>query len=86
MTHSQALACPYVYADGKSCIGHIIGWKIHGGQRFETAWKVRLWCSEHHDHRETAGDSRDQERMVFRQDDLFKHHPALYRAVFANSQ
>jgi len=35
------LACPFVYANGKRCTGHVTGWKVYGGRDYRPAAQGR---------------------------------------------
>jgi hypothetical protein len=74
--------CPFVYANGKQCTGYVYRWKTYGGDRFETARKVRLWCSEKDDHEGAVSSWAGKERMEFHPDKLPK---AIREAVFPDS-
>ena len=63
--------------------GHIGGWRTYGGDRFETARKVRLWCSEKDDHAGGVGSRVGKERMEFYPDQL---RPDIRDAIFARSR
>jgi hypothetical protein len=68
--NNSELECPFVYASGKKCTGHIVDWKTYGGETFETARKVRLWCSEKGSHDGPVSTWTGKERMEFYPDRL----------------
>ena len=67
---SDELQCPFVYANGKRCTGHVMGWRKYGGETFERCRKVRLYCSEKYDHAGVASGFVEKERMEFYPDKL----------------
>jgi hypothetical protein len=73
------LLCPFVYANGKKCCGHVTSWKIYGGKDFMHARKVRLWCSVGWDHQGGVNSWVGKERMEFYPDKLPK---PIFEAVF----
>ena len=75
------LSCPFVYSNGKKCTGHVVSWKIYGGDTFATARKVRLWCSEKDDRAGAISSWVGKERMEFYPDRLPK---PIFEAVFAD--
>jgi hypothetical protein len=81
MTDTAALECPFVYANGKKCPGHVVNWRLYGGASFETTRKVRLWCSEKDAHAGSVRSWAGKERMEFYPDKLPK---LICEAVFAN--
>ena len=63
---SDDIACPFVYANGRRCTGHIQRAKVYGPRgpdgavdRFRVR-KYRLWCSEKWDH--TGGGFRFRDK------------------------
>lgn len=64
---SEKLQCPFVYASGKQCTGHVYRAKGYGpnrGGKTEVR-KVRLWCSEKDDHQGAVNSWVTKERMEF---------------------
>jgi hypothetical protein len=80
------MKCPFVYADGRRCIGEIWQARAYGRHRGfgieeQHVRKIRLWCSEKDDH---AGFDRSlaaKERMEFYPDEL--HRLGLYAEAIA---
>jgi hypothetical protein len=55
---TQKYSCPYTYADGRKCQGHVVESKAYGprqGNDLLEVRKVRLWCSERDDHQGADG-------------------------------
>lgn len=77
---SEVLPCPFVYANGRKCGGHIVNWRLYGGASFVTTRKVRLWCSEKDDHEGSVFNGSGK-RMEFYPDQLPK---PTRDAVFAD--
>lgn len=60
--------CPFTYADGRECQGHIVGFRAYGprqGNEVLEVKKVRLWCSERYDHQGAVNSWAGKERMEF---------------------
>ena len=71
------IPCPFVYANGKRCTGHVRRAKAFGpvrkfGGRLPRAYvrKYRLWCTEKDDHCGILATFEGKERMEFYPDDL----------------
>jgi hypothetical protein len=72
------IPCPFVYANGKRCPGHVRRAKAFGPKRKfrgelprEYVHKYRLWCTEKDDHAGILTSSLEaKERMEFYPDDL----------------
>ena len=74
------IACPFVYASGKHCTGHIYRAVAYGRRRDGSVKKWRLHCSEKGDHAGVASDLVSKERMEFYPDDLPVDEQALLTA------
>jgi hypothetical protein len=72
MTQKPKLACPFIYANGRKCRGFVDGMRLYGGDTVYNAKKVRLWCSEKHDHAGVVSTWVAKERMEFYPDRLPK--------------
>jgi hypothetical protein len=59
------LPCPFVYANGKACTGHVRSYRLYGGRSVAYARKVRLWCSEKDNHAGILATFEAKERMEF---------------------
>jgi hypothetical protein len=79
--------CPFVYANGRCCTGHITRARAYGRH---DRWgcvdehdirKVRLWCSLRWDHVGAVSTFASKERMEFYPDELQKL--GLYEAAIA---
>lgn len=67
------LRCPFVYANGRRCEGHVYQARAYGPQRdghLIEVRKVRFWCSEKGDHVGTARGFWGKERMEFYPDQI----------------
>src|SRR4051794_27656932 len=68
----SGMRCPFVYAKGQRCKGHVVG--VQGyGPRFDGQMrvrKVRFWCSDKDDHTGTTFGTWGKERMEFYPDQL----------------
>ena len=75
------LPCPYVYANGKKCTGHVVRvacykaevrWKHETERGWTFGWQPRshyhLFCSEKNDH--TGPQRQDDSRMKFHYEEL----------------
>ena len=76
----ENLARPFIYANGKKCSGHVFRWRTYGGENYETARKVRLWCSDKGDHQGILNNGNGK-RMEFYPDEL---PDEILDAVFPN--
>ena len=66
------IKCPFTYADGHRCTGHISRVKAYGPRADDGIWvrKVRLWCNEKGDHCGTVSSLATKDRMEFYPDQL----------------
>ncbi len=71
------IPCPFVYANGKRCRGHVRRAKAFGPKRMfggrlprENVRKYRLWCTEKDDHAGVVSSFEGKERMEFYPDEL----------------
>jgi hypothetical protein len=68
--------CPFTYANGEKCQGHIYRARAYGPKRGEfyvtreNVRKYRLWCSIKEDHAGAAHGFEGKERMEFYPDKL----------------
>ena len=67
--------CPFVYANGKPCPGHITrirayGRRQRGSDRRMEVRKYRVWCSEKGDHAGVLSSYEGKQRMEFYPDEL----------------
>src|ERR1700722_19452791 len=65
----EAIPCPFVYASGRRCTGHVYRARAYGPSR-EHVRKYRLWCSEKDDHAGAVSDPVSKSRMEFYPDEL----------------
>ncbi|TPG45694.1 hypothetical protein EAH89_26185 [Roseomonas nepalensis] len=65
------IPCPFVYANGKHCQGHVRMARAYGPSRGshyvaqEEVRKYRLWCSEKEDHAGAVRTNEGKLRMEF---------------------
>ena len=82
---TQKYPCPFTYADGRKCKGHVTHFKAYGPVRngeLSEVRKVRLWCSERYDHQGAVRSWASKERMEFYPDQLPAYlRPLLERSV-----
>jgi hypothetical protein len=70
------LPCPFVYADGRKCSGHVYRARAYGPKRGnwivarEDVRKYRMWCSEKDDHAGAVSSLATKHRMEFYPDQL----------------
>jgi hypothetical protein len=70
------IVCPFVYADGRKCPGHLYRARAYGPRgpdgfvERSLVKKYRLWCSEKGDHAGAVSDFASKERMEFYPDRL----------------
>jgi hypothetical protein len=60
--------CPFVYANGRRCTGHIRRAKAYGSRGHDGRLRVkkyRLWCSEKDDHAGVVSGFEGKQRMEF---------------------
>jgi hypothetical protein len=73
---SDTIACPFVYANGRKCAGHVqramaYGPRGEGGTvERDRVKKYRLWCSEKWDHAGATSGFIAKDRMEFYPDRL----------------
>jgi hypothetical protein len=70
---TENFPCPFIYANGRKCRGHITGFRVYGPRRGDELLevrKVRLWCSERDDHQGAVRSWAGRERMEFYPDRL----------------
>jgi hypothetical protein len=73
---SDYIACPFVYADGRKCSGHLYRARAYGPRGSDglverhRVRKYRLWCSEKDDHAGAVSDFVSKERMEFYPNEL----------------
>lgn len=73
---SDAIPCPFVYANGKRCTGFVRRARAYGPTRGrgyvdrEDVRKYRLWCSEKDDHAGFLPNPATKNRMEFYPDEF----------------
>jgi len=73
---AEKLPCPFVYASGRCCTGHVYQVRAYGPQRGkhyvarEDVRKYRFWCSEKNDHAGAVSSFEGKLRMEFYPNDL----------------
>jgi hypothetical protein len=73
---SQAIPCPFVYANGRKCCGFVRQARAYGpprGRHYvdrEHVRKYRLWCSAKDDHAGAGSSYVSKSRMEFYPDQL----------------
>ncbi len=73
---SDAIPCPFVYADGTCCSGTVRQARAYGPTRGRNyvarsdVRKYRLWCSEKDNHAGAVSSSTTKQRMEFYPDRL----------------
>jgi hypothetical protein len=68
-------ACPFVYADGRNCSGHVYRAAAYGPTQqgyvdLGDVRKFRLWCSEKDDHAGAVSNTESKLRMEFYPDEI----------------
>jgi hypothetical protein len=71
------IRCPFVYANGKRCTGHVRRAKAFGPTRKfrgrlprDRVRKYRIWCTERDDHAGVVPSFEGKQRMEFYPDEL----------------
>ena len=88
MTSDTDIPCPFVYANGKKCDGHVYRWHVYGPGHnhrvvpYPDARKVRLWCSNYDDHAGAVSSFEGKERMEFYPDEILEKMPELAELIW----
>lgn len=72
MDKSADPQCPFVYANGHRCEGHVTNVRFYGNLKYgyPGVRKVRLWCSDKGDHAGAVSGWASKERMEFYPDKI----------------